>query len=138
VAEHIVIGVGLIIKKHQHIIRLDPPPSSEILFNLFSRSQTEWNLVFALLSVTIAHPEASRQSFDLIVGLASDGPGQLVTADNFSGLIRLLDDFATAAGTFIESQQHHGRRNQPLNALKFVIPGVIVYPLLMRSQLTAH
>jgi hypothetical protein len=81
-------------------------------------SQTEWNLIFALIRSTISHPEAARLSFDLITGLASDGPEQLVTADNFSGLITVLDDFATTAGTSTESQQHQGRRHEPLTSSK--------------------
>lgn len=75
-------------------------------------SQTEWNLVFALIRSTISHPEAARVSFELIAKLASDGPEQFITLDNYSGLITLLDDFATSAGMSIEMQQNQGRRNK--------------------------
>lgn len=77
-----------------------------------SSSQTEWNLVFALIRSTISHPEAARVSFELITKLASDGPEQFVTVDNFSGLITLLDDFATSASMTIEMQQNQGRRGK--------------------------
>jgi hypothetical protein len=56
----------------------------------------------------------------LILKLASSGPAEFVQVDNFAGIVTLLDDFATTAGTFTESQQHHGRRSQPLNASKYV------------------
>ncbi|CCM03853.1 uncharacterized protein FIBRA_06002 [Fibroporia radiculosa] len=80
-----------------------------------ANSPTEWNLVFALIRSTIPHPEASRQSFELVAALAGDGPEQRVSPDNFPGLIAALDEFATAAGVAVESQQQ-GRRNQTLNA----------------------
>lgn len=68
----------------------------------------------------MSHPEAARQSFELIIGLAADGPFQSVTVDNFTGLVTLLDDFATAAGTITESQQKHGRRHhEPLTTAKY-------------------
>jgi len=98
VAEQVVAGVILFIQKHKEIVS----------------SQTEWNLVFALLRSTMSHPEAARQSFELITSLAADGPLQLVTVDNFNGLVTLLDDFATAAGAITESQQKQVRRHGPL------------------------
>jgi brefeldin A-resistance guanine nucleotide exchange factor 1 len=81
-------------------------------------SQTEWNLVFALLRSTISNPEASPQSFELVMGLALRGQDQLVTADNFTGLITMLDEFAMVAGVAVESHQRQGRRREPLNASK--------------------
>lgn len=80
-------------------------------------SQTEWNLVFALVRSTMSHPDASRQSFEWISKLATEGPDQCVTQDNFSGLVGVLDDYATAAGIAVEAQQQ-GRRTQALNASK--------------------
>jgi golgi-specific brefeldin A-resistance guanine nucleotide exchange factor 1 len=68
----------------------------------------------------MTQPEAARLSFDLIAGLCRDGPEQLVTVDNFLGLVTLLDDFATIAGTVTEGQQQHGPRNQTLTASKYV------------------
>jgi len=44
--------------------------------------------------------------------LASEGPDQFVTVDNFGGLITLLDDFATAASLSIEMQQAKARQTK--------------------------
>jgi brefeldin A-resistance guanine nucleotide exchange factor 1 len=81
-------------------------------------SQTEWNLVFALIRSTMSHPEAARVSFELITHLASEGPDQFVTVDNFGGLITLLDDFATSASFFVEMQQGQARPTKPLDLSK--------------------
>lgn len=86
------------------------------------RSQTEWNIVFALLRSIMPNPEASRLSFEFIVGLASDGPNQVVTPDSFAGLVMILDDFVTAAGKAIESQQTKGRQKQQLTSAQYVYP----------------
>ncbi|EMD38471.1 hypothetical protein CERSUDRAFT_113640 [Gelatoporia subvermispora B] len=99
VAEQVVTGLVLILQQYPDIVN----------------SQTEWNVVFALVRSTISHPEASRPSFELITRLVSEGHEQRVTADNFPGLIAVLDEYATAAGTAVEAQQQ-GRRNQALNA----------------------
>ncbi|KAJ6500445.1 hypothetical protein C8R45DRAFT_896478 [Mycena sanguinolenta] len=100
VGEQIVSGVLLLVQNHKEIIR----------------SQTEWNLVFALLRSTISHPEAARPSFELLTSLVSEGPEQTVTIDNFNGLLILLDDFATAAGVVAENRHQHGRRQEPLTS----------------------
>ncbi|THV07859.1 Sec7-domain-containing protein [Dendrothele bispora CBS 962.96] len=110
VAEQIIAGVILLVQKHRGVIR----------------SQTEWNLVFALVRSTLSHSEAARQSFDLVSSLVSDGSEQLVTGDNFSGLITLLDDFATNASISIESQQRQGRRHEPAKA--------VISPILERGK----
>lgn len=60
-------------------------------------------------------------SFDLITSIASDGSEQLVTVDNFTGLITILDDFATIAGASAEIKQQKGRRVDPLSSSKFVL-----------------
>jgi brefeldin A-resistance guanine nucleotide exchange factor 1 len=49
------------------------------------RSQTEWNLVLALIRSTMAHPEAARLSFELIQALTEEGPDNAVVLDNFLG-----------------------------------------------------
>ncbi|RDB21501.1 hypothetical protein Hypma_011417 [Hypsizygus marmoreus] len=100
VGEQVIAGVILIIQKHRDIVS----------------SQTEWNLVFALIRSTMPNSEASRMSFDLVSSIATDGSDQLVTVDNFSGLITILDEFATIAGTSTESRQQKGRRVEPLTA----------------------
>ena len=69
----------------------------------------------------MSHPEAARVSFELISHLASDGPDQLVTVDNFGGLITVLDDFATSASLSVEMQQDHGHQTKPLDPSKYVI-----------------
>ncbi|KAJ7702369.1 hypothetical protein B0H17DRAFT_1167206 [Mycena rosella] len=100
VAGQIVAGVLLLVQNHKEIIS----------------SQTEWNLVFALLRSTISHPEAARLSFELITNLVLDGREQAVTIDNFTGLLNLLDEFAAAAGAVVEGQHHQGRRHEPLTS----------------------
>ncbi|KAH7914680.1 hypothetical protein BJ138DRAFT_1056469 [Hygrophoropsis aurantiaca] len=95
VAEQVAAGVKLILQ-YRDIVS----------------SQTEWNLVFALLRSTISHPEAARASFDLVVGLTSQGPTQWVTPDNFSGLITIFDDFASAAGQSVNIRPQKGPRQQ--------------------------
>ncbi|KAI0807169.1 Sec7-domain-containing protein [Fomes fomentarius] len=99
VAEQVVAGLTQILQQHREIVR----------------SQTEWNVVFALLRSTISHPEASRQSFNILAGLAAESNQELVTPDNFAGLVNALDEFATAAGIAVDAQQQ-GRRTQSLTA----------------------
>ncbi|KAI8998783.1 Sec7-domain-containing protein [Trametes punicea] len=99
VAEQVVAGLKLILQQHPNIVH----------------SQTEWNVVFSLLRSTISHPEASRQSFGILSSIVDDGPKQLVTPDNFNGLVNALDEFATVAGIAVDAQQQ-GRRTQSLNA----------------------
>lgn len=100
VGEQVVAGVILIVQKHRDIVR----------------SQTEWNLFFAIIRSNIPHSEGARTSFDFITTITSDGPDQLITGDNFLGLITILDDFATIAGTSTESKHVKGRRNEPLTS----------------------
>jgi brefeldin A-resistance guanine nucleotide exchange factor 1 len=51
--------------------------------------------------------------------LASKGSEQAVTGDNFAGLVTVLDEFATAAGVVLESQQRQGRRKEQLTSSKY-------------------
>ena len=78
-------------------------------------SQTEWNIVFALMKSTIHHPEASRQTFELMESLVGDE--SKIAVDNFAGIVTVLDEYATAAGLATEAQQQ-GRRTQSLNSSK--------------------
>lgn len=105
VAEQVAGGLILIATKYKDIIT----------------SQTEWSLLFALLRSTIPHPEASRQSFDLIQNLINDGPEQRVSIDNYAGIVAALDEYATVAGVVTDSQQQ-GRRTQALNTSKYASP----------------
>lgn len=101
VAEQVAAGLILIATKYKDIIN----------------SQTEWNLVFALVKSTIGHSDASRQCFEFIEGMVSEGPNKRVTVDNFGGLVAVLDEYATAASVATEAQQQ-GRRTQSLNSGK--------------------
>lgn len=101
VAEQIAAGLSLVLSKHRGIIN----------------SQTEWNIVFALMRSTIHHPDASRQTFELIESLVAAGQDSQITADNFPGLVAVLDEYATAASLATEAQQQ-GRRTQALNSSK--------------------
>lgn len=84
-------------------------------------SQTEWNLVFALIRNTMKQPAAVRIAFDLILSLVSDGPDQCVTIDNFAGLVGVLDEFAVSANQALE--MNGGQRDRrksgesPLDAI---------------------
>ncbi|ESK85960.1 golgi-specific brefeldin a-resistance guanine nucleotide exchange factor 1 (bfa-resistant gef 1) [Moniliophthora roreri MCA 2997] len=100
VAEQVISGVAVLVQKHLDIIK----------------SQTEWNLIFAVIKSTISNPEAARLSFELVSSLIGDGDGQLVNGDNFNGLLTLLEDFAMHAGFSVESQLRHGRRHEPLTS----------------------
>lgn len=75
--------------------------------------------MFALIRSTMAHPEAARMSLDLVEALVADGPDNSVTPDNFSGLLTVLDDFATSANMLQEQQQQRGRRNEALSSSKY-------------------
>jgi brefeldin A-resistance guanine nucleotide exchange factor 1 len=79
------------------------------------KSQTEWGLIIALFRATVAHPEASKVTLEIVQKMASgEGPG--LTADNFGGVVALLDEFATAAGAAAAGRVQ-GRRAPPQTAL---------------------
>lgn len=82
------------------------------------RSQTEWNLIFALIRSTMSQAEAARMSFELISTMAAEGPDMLVTLDNFAGIVNVLDDYASTAGTLTEAHQQRGRKAEPLTTTK--------------------
>ncbi|KZV62609.1 Sec7-like domain is implicated in guanine nucleotide exchange function [Peniophora sp. CONT] len=100
VAEQIVSGVALIVQTHREVIR----------------SQTEWNLVLALVRSTMGHQEAARASFKLVHDLIRESNG--VTAENILPLVAILDDYAAAAGIVAENEieQQHVRRRQKQEA----------------------
>ncbi|KAG6833469.1 hypothetical protein H0H87_006041 [Tephrocybe sp. NHM501043] len=100
VGEQVVSGLTFLLHKHKDIVS----------------SQTEWNLAFALIRSTVANSEAARLSFELVTSIASDGTDQLITNDNFSGLITILDEFMAIAGTSTEHSQAKGRRSEPLTS----------------------
>jgi brefeldin A-resistance guanine nucleotide exchange factor 1 len=94
VAESIISGLILIVQNHREVIN----------------SQTEWNIVLALVRSSVSNLEAARVSFDLIQQLTAEGPEQRISADNVSGLVAVLDDFVTAAGIVAEVEHQHARR----------------------------
>ena len=57
-------------------------------------------------------------SFDLVSSIAADGPDQIVTADNFLGLVTILDEFVTIAGAAVRDRPNKGRRTEPLTTTK--------------------
>ena len=64
----------------------------------------------------MSHAEAARLSFDLIEVLTEDGPENAISTDNFTGLLTVLEDFATAASTQQEQLQQRGRRVESLSS----------------------
>ncbi|KAI0306765.1 hypothetical protein B0F90DRAFT_1808381 [Multifurca ochricompacta] len=94
VAEQIISGLILIVQNHREVIN----------------SQTEWNIVLALVRSSVSNLEAARGSFGLIEQLVCEGPEQRISTDNIVGLVAVLDDFSTAAGIVAEVEQQHARR----------------------------
>jgi len=94
VAEQIISGLILIVQNHREVIS----------------SQTEWNIVLALVRSSISNLEAARTSFDFIQRLIVEGSERCISADNMAGLVAVLDDFASAAGIVAEVEQQHARR----------------------------
>ncbi|KAH9997514.1 Sec7-like domain protein [Russula vinacea] len=105
VAEQIISGLILIVKNHREVIS----------------SQTEWNIVLALIRSSVSNLEAARASFDLIQRLIVEGPERCISVDNIIGLVAVLDDFASAAGIAAEVEQHAGRRPQSTSTSSSVI-----------------
>ena len=94
VAEQTISGLILIVHNHLEVVS----------------SQTEWNIVLALVRSSVSNLEAARASFDFIQRLIVDGPERCISADNVAGLVAVLDDFASAAGIVAEAEQQHARR----------------------------
>lgn len=96
--------------------------------------------MFALIRSTMAHPEAARMSLDLVEALVADGPDNSVSPDNLSGLLTVLDDFATSANMLQEQQLQRGRRNEALSSSKYLpslIPPLFSYNSIF-DQLSRH
>jgi brefeldin A-resistance guanine nucleotide exchange factor 1 len=102
VAEQIISGLILIVQNHREVIS----------------SQTEWNIVLALVRSSISNLEAARASFDLIQRLTVEGSERCISADNIVGLVAVLDDFASAAGIVAEVEQQHARRRPQSNSTR--------------------
>jgi brefeldin A-resistance guanine nucleotide exchange factor 1 len=102
VAEQIISGLVLIVQNHSAIIS----------------SQTEWNIVLALVRSSVSNLEAARASFDLIQQLIVESSERCISADNIAGLVAVLDDFASAAGIVAEVEQQHARRRPQSNSTR--------------------
>jgi golgi-specific brefeldin A-resistance guanine nucleotide exchange factor 1 len=100
VAEEIMSGLILILQKHREIVN----------------SQTEWNIVLALIRSSISSLEAARMSFDFIQHLITDGPQQYLCADNVLCFVAVLDDFVAAAGIIVEVELQQARRRPQSNS----------------------
>ncbi|KDQ13235.1 hypothetical protein BOTBODRAFT_633172 [Botryobasidium botryosum FD-172 SS1] len=92
VAEQLISGVAALIQRHRGFIR----------------SQTEWGLIFGLIRGLVSHHEAGKVAFQVIVDLVGDG--NTVTADNYLGLIAILDEFANVASYTIGGKRQEERR----------------------------
>ncbi|KAI9446656.1 Sec7-like domain is implicated in guanine nucleotide exchange function [Lactarius indigo] len=88
VAEQVISGLILIVQNHREVIS----------------SQTEWNIVLALVRSSVSNLEAARSR------LTAEGPEQRISTDNVAGLTAVLDDFVTAAGIVAEVEHQHARR----------------------------
>lgn len=84
-------------------------------------SATEWNIIFSILRATVTHQEAATASFKLISEYVSDGPGQMVTVDNFPGLVVVLDEYSSAANNITDAHRRGGRRAQQLSSSRCVL-----------------
>jgi len=69
---------------------------------------------------TVTHQEAAKTTFQIVMDYVQDGPKQQVTIDSFPGLISILDEYASAASTLINSRKRGpgGRRQQQPSSQK--------------------
>jgi brefeldin A-resistance guanine nucleotide exchange factor 1 len=65
-------------------------------------------------------------TFDFISYLVG-GHAELMTSDNYAGILLLLDEFATVAGVVTEAHGQQRRKEPPLTAASYV-------PLLLSSS----
>ncbi|KAI5124326.1 hypothetical protein M0805_008933 [Coniferiporia weirii] len=105
VGEQVMAGLVVLVRTRRDIIR----------------SQTEWGLVFALMRSAMKQSAASRQSFELLLSLVSDGAEQCVTVDNFGGLVSILENYASAAGSAVEDSGQHDKRKGAESPLELTI-----------------
>ena len=99
-------GIEHLVKAHSDIIR----------------SQTEWNLVFALMGSSMRQPIAARRSVDILSSLimGADGAEPRVSADNFGGLLALLDEHAAQANAAVQTAGRQDRRKQSETPVLYV------------------
>lgn len=65
----------------------------------------------ALFRATVAHPEASKVTLDLVQKMATGTVGAGPSVDNYSGIVAILDEFATSAGAAASRLEASRRRN---------------------------
>ncbi|KIM32215.1 hypothetical protein M408DRAFT_326851 [Serendipita vermifera MAFF 305830] len=86
VAEQLIAGLALLLQNHKSAIR----------------SPTEWKLTYGLLRSTIVHPTASKQTLSLLASLIAS---ESLPVESMEGLVMVLDEFATLAGTATERKR---------------------------------
>ncbi|KAG8901826.1 GDP/GTP exchange factor for ARF [Tulasnella sp. 403] len=94
VAEQLAAGLARLVKEHNNIMS----------------SPTEWGLILALVRGTISHPEAAKTSFQLVSDLLTAPDRQIVTPENYSAFVSLLEAFATVASQALEALRQPQRR----------------------------
>jgi hypothetical protein len=96
VAEQLIAGLALLMQDHKSAIRYAISFYGFLSLTKSLRSPTEWKLTYGLLRSTIIHPLASKQTLSLIAALIA---GESLPVESIEGLVMVLDDFATLAGT---------------------------------------
>jgi golgi-specific brefeldin A-resistance guanine nucleotide exchange factor 1 len=71
--------------------------------------------VFSVLRGTLGHSGAASMTFEFLLQLLSI-QSELVTADNYSGIVLLLDEFASIASVVVDNHAQQRRREPPLTA----------------------
>jgi golgi-specific brefeldin A-resistance guanine nucleotide exchange factor 1 len=67
----------------------------------------------------MSNPEAAVLTFSMISRMISDTGEPQVTADNFFGIVTVLDDFAALAGFIVDNQRQARRREPPLTSTTY-------------------
>lgn len=86
VSQPLVDGLAMLLQKHRSAIR----------------SPTEWKLTNGLLRMTAHNPVACKQTLDCINHLMAD---ESLPVDAVEGIVMVLDDIATLAGTVVERRR---------------------------------
>ena len=74
-----------------------------------NRSPTEWNLVFALFSVTAQQDSAAKISMELLKQLAAGQLGAGLQAENYASFLQVLGTFASAAPSASKQQPERAK-----------------------------
>lgn len=109
VSEQLMSGIAKILEKERTVVKSVTCQLAVFPADSLSRSQTEWGLITALFRATVAHPEASKVTLELVRKTTSGAVGSGLTADNYQGMVAILDEFATAAGAAAMRVQHQRR-----------------------------